>query len=92
MPFGEGPTLMAVRMENIRGYEHDEAVPVWSVGRARRSQGSCWETLTLYHDHALAQRVGNNARQAALAFDRRRQVRVYYDLFPRLTGTSPSHS
>jgi hypothetical protein len=83
---------MAARMENIRGYEHHEAVPVWSVGRARRPHGSCREILALYHDHALVQRVGNNARQAALALDRPRQVRAYYDLFPQLTGTSPSHS
>jgi len=83
---------MAARMENIRGYEHHEAVPVWSVSRARRPQGSCWEISTLYHDHALAQRVGNNARQAALAFDRPRQARPYYDLFKQLTDTSPSHS
>jgi hypothetical protein len=83
---------MAARMENIGGHEHHEAVSVWFVGQALRPQGSCREILTLYHDHALAQRVGNNARQAALAFDRPRQVRVYYDLFPQLTGTSPSHS
>lgn len=37
--------------------------------------------LTLYHDRALARRLGINARQAALAFDRPQQVRAYHDLF-----------
>jgi glycosyltransferase involved in cell wall biosynthesis len=37
--------------------------------------------LCLYHNRTLAQRLGRNARCAALAFDRRRHVRAYYDLF-----------
>ena len=36
--------------------------------------------LRLYHNRTLAQRLGLNARRAALAFDRRRHVRAYYDL------------
>src|SRR5439155_20992444 len=39
--------------------------------------------LTLYHDRTLADRLGANARQAALAFDRPLQVRAYYQLFPQ---------
>jgi lipopolysaccharide/colanic/teichoic acid biosynthesis glycosyltransferase len=34
----------------------------------------------LYQDRALARRLGENARRAALQFDRRRQVRAYDDL------------
>lgn len=37
--------------------------------------------LSLYKDRALAQRLGQNARQAALLFDRPRAVQAYYDLF-----------
>ena len=37
--------------------------------------------LILYHDRNLTQRLGANARQAALKFDRPVQVRAYYDLF-----------
>ena len=40
--------------------------------------------LTLYHDRTLAGRLGANARQAALAFDRPLQVRAYYHLFREL--------
>jgi lipopolysaccharide/colanic/teichoic acid biosynthesis glycosyltransferase/glycosyltransferase involved in cell wall biosynthesis len=43
--------------------------------------------LTLYHDRALATRLGTNARRAALEFDRPRQVRAYYELFRELTRT-----
>jgi colanic acid biosynthesis glycosyl transferase WcaI len=39
---------------------------------------------TLYHDRPLAQRLGANARRAALVFDRRRQVRAYDELFREL--------
>jgi glycosyltransferase involved in cell wall biosynthesis len=40
--------------------------------------------LALYHDRALTQRLGVNARQAALAFDRRLHMRAYYNLFREL--------
>ena len=40
--------------------------------------------LTLYHDRALAHRLGANARRAALVFDRRRQVQSYHELFQAL--------
>jgi colanic acid biosynthesis glycosyl transferase WcaI len=40
--------------------------------------------LTLYHDRALMQHLGANARRAALAFDRPRQVGAYHDLFQTL--------
>ena len=40
--------------------------------------------LRLYHDRDLARRLGLNARQAALEFDRPAQVRAYYDLFCQL--------
>jgi glycosyltransferase involved in cell wall biosynthesis len=44
--------------------------------------------LTLYHDRALAQRLGANARQVALVFDRSLQVRAYYNLFHELLDGS----
>jgi colanic acid biosynthesis glycosyl transferase WcaI len=47
--------------------------------------------LTLYHDRSLARRFGANARQAALAFDRPRQVRAYYDLFRVLADIPSAH-
>jgi lipopolysaccharide/colanic/teichoic acid biosynthesis glycosyltransferase/glycosyltransferase involved in cell wall biosynthesis len=37
--------------------------------------------LRLYGDRALAGRLGENARRAGLAFDRRVQLRAYHDLF-----------
>jgi len=40
--------------------------------------------LSLYSDRAQAQRLGENARQAALLFDRPRAVQAYHDLFARL--------
>ena len=40
--------------------------------------------LTLYRDRALAQQLGANARQAALDFDRSRQVALYHNLFQEL--------
>ena len=40
--------------------------------------------LTLYRDRTLAQQLGANARQAALDFDRPRQVELYYSLFQEL--------
>lgn len=41
--------------------------------------------LTLYRDRALARRLGENARKAALRFDRPLAVQAYYDLFRKLT-------
>ena len=41
---------------------------------------------TLYRDRALAQRLGENARRAALVFDRREGVRAYFNLCCELTG------
>lgn len=41
--------------------------------------------LILYHNRALARRLGENARQAALEFDRPLQVRTYYELFHEVT-------
>jgi len=40
--------------------------------------------LRLYHDPHLARRLGANARLAALSFDRKLQVRAYYELFRRI--------
>ena len=40
--------------------------------------------LTLYHDRPLAERLGANARRAALEFDRPLQVKAYYELFREL--------
>jgi glycosyltransferase involved in cell wall biosynthesis len=40
--------------------------------------------LALYRDRPLAQRLGANARAAALLFDRTPQVKNYYALFQRL--------
>ncbi|MFQ5931830.1 MAG: glycosyltransferase family 4 protein [Nitrospiraceae bacterium] len=46
--------------------------------------------LTLYHDSALSQRLGANARQAAVVFDRKVQVRAYNDLFHELVHARPA--
>lgn len=43
--------------------------------------------LTLYRDRALANRLGANARRAALQFDRPLQVRAYYDLLSGLAAS-----
>ena len=40
--------------------------------------------LALYHDRALTRRLGANARQAGLAFDRPVHIRAYYELFRQL--------
>jgi colanic acid biosynthesis glycosyl transferase WcaI len=59
------------------------------------AKGLAQRILTLYHDRALAQRLGVNARQAALVFDRSPQVRAYYQLFRELTdvpAATLSHS
>lgn len=45
--------------------------------------------LELYRDPALRVRCGTNARRAALAFDRRGQVRKYLELFRAVTATQP---
>lgn len=45
--------------------------------------------LELYRDRSLARRLGEHARAAGLAFDRRRQVQAYFDLFTRLDGAAP---
>jgi glycosyltransferase involved in cell wall biosynthesis len=42
--------------------------------------------LKLYHDRSLARRLGDNARRAALEFDRPRQVQAYYELFLELVA------
>jgi glycosyltransferase involved in cell wall biosynthesis len=42
--------------------------------------------LTLYHDRALAERLGRNARRAALQFDRGPQVEKYFTLFQQLAA------
>lgn len=44
--------------------------------------------LVLYRDPVLARRLGANAHQAALQFDRPLQVRAYYDLFRGLVNPS----
>lgn len=46
--------------------------------------------LMLYHDRALAQRLGEDARQAALDFDRSLQVRAYHGVFRDLTRVRPA--
>jgi glycosyltransferase involved in cell wall biosynthesis len=43
--------------------------------------------LTLYRDRALAERLGRNARHAALQFDRGPQVEKYFTLFQQLAAT-----
>jgi lipopolysaccharide/colanic/teichoic acid biosynthesis glycosyltransferase len=42
----------------------------------------------LYRDRDLAWRLGENARRAALHFDRQKQVRAYNELFSKLVDTS----
>lgn len=48
--------------------------------------GLAEEILGLYHDRALAARLGANGRRAAMEFDRRRQVARYYGAFRQLAG------
>ena len=43
--------------------------------------------LKLYYDRRLASRMGTSARQAALEFDRPRQVKAYYELFRELVAS-----
>jgi glycosyltransferase involved in cell wall biosynthesis len=43
---------------------------------------------TLYNNRTLVQCLGNNARQAALVFDRQRHVGTYYDLLQDLADVS----
>ncbi len=44
------------------------------------------EKITMLREHHdMVARLGANARRAALAFDRRPQIRAYYDLFRTLT-------
>lgn len=45
--------------------------------------------LELYRDRSLAGRLGANARQAALCFDRRLGVSAYYELFRQLADVQP---
>lgn len=42
--------------------------------------------LVLYRDRARVRQLGANARDAALEFDRPRQIEKYYELFCRLAG------
>lgn len=52
------------------------------------AKGMAEQILQLYQNRGLTARLGNNARQAALTFDRRRQGRAYYDLFQELMGSA----
>ena len=45
--------------------------------------------LTLYRDRALAGRLGANARQAGLEFDRKVQVKAYHDLLRTVARSEP---
>jgi len=45
--------------------------------------------MTLYRDRDLARRLGQNARDAGLSFDRRTQVAAYADIFRALASPSP---
>jgi hypothetical protein len=45
--------------------------------------------LRLYRDRHLADRLGTNARTAGLSFDRRGQVRKYFDLFEEICAPHP---
>jgi colanic acid biosynthesis glycosyl transferase WcaI len=56
------------------------------------AKGLADRILSLYHDRALAQRLGANARHAALEFDRPLQVRAYYNLFRELLPGSQTLS
>jgi len=60
-----------------------------SVTEPGDSEGLAKKILSLYHDRALADRLGKNGRKAALQFDRPVGVRAYYELFCELTGIHP---
>jgi colanic acid biosynthesis glycosyl transferase WcaI len=47
---------------------------------------------TLYHDRPLAERMGRNARAAALHFDRRPHVRAYHDVFRDVVTSSSARA
>jgi colanic acid biosynthesis glycosyl transferase WcaI len=64
--------------------EHDCGLPI-GPGEADEMVR---EILTLYHDRGRASRLGENARKAALKFDRPIQVGAYADLFRELAGRS----
>lgn len=48
------------------------------------------EILRLYHDRKLSEKMGENARLAAMEFDRPIQVRAYYDLIRELVRDRPA--
>jgi hypothetical protein len=48
--------------------------------------------LALYHDRELASRLGANARQAALEFDRPVQVKAYHDLLRAVVRSGAGES
>jgi lipopolysaccharide/colanic/teichoic acid biosynthesis glycosyltransferase len=48
------------------------------------------EILRLYHDRELSKKMGENARRAAMAFDRPVLVRAYYDLIRELVRGRPA--
>lgn len=57
------------------------------VAEPENAQDLAEKILLLYHDRTLALRLGENARKAALRFDRKIGVRAYYDLFGELAKT-----
>jgi colanic acid biosynthesis glycosyl transferase WcaI len=48
------------------------------------------EILRLYNDRGLSRKMGENARRAAMEFDRPVQVRAYYDLIRTLVRNRPA--
>lgn len=58
--------------------------------RVGDSEDLAEKILTLYQDRALAHQLGENARRAALLFDRSRGVQAYHNLFRELAGGSPA--
>jgi glycosyltransferase involved in cell wall biosynthesis len=56
------------------------------------TEGLVHEIERLHRDRSLARRLGENAGRAAAGFERRKQVRAYYDLFERELGASRSRA
>jgi glycosyltransferase involved in cell wall biosynthesis len=57
------------------------------VAEPENAEDLAEKILVLYRDRALAQRMGVNARKAALHFDRKLGVRAYYELLREVAGT-----
>jgi predicted NodU family carbamoyl transferase len=93
----DGELVAAVEEERFRRVKHWAGFPRESIRACLDMAGVMPKKdlfdkiLTLYHDRVLTWCLGTNARQAALVFDRRLQVRAYYDLSRALVDAPLAH-